>query len=424
MLYFPHRHRTRCVSLITGAACALFLATTAQAQKQPTGRTPPQITRSEFAYVDSASAHSLNLYRVETDGRFSALSPANITYSDIIDSLTADPKGRYLYVSCRGEGIRQYKIHASGALTPLSPAVVAVPPPPQESDFINTGMAVHPGGRYLYVADATTSRIQKYTISSDGQLSSRQPPVVSDKNVYRLAIHPNGKTLYALLREPAAAGEPQPTSYIGQYRIKNNGDLTPLSPAQIYAGEGASSIAINGPQQAVYVVNSFNDPQCISQFHIGASGALTPLSPSVVASGFSLDAAVGGSSDVVVSPDGLHAYATNNPEGTVVGYTVAANGALINPDKQTLRLLPAGLGIRPSDGSVYVASRTIQRVTMDAHGKMSVDNADVLPLPAAQTGRGATSPPAPLFFRSVLIVRQQQVAIAHRPVPNKPRKRK
>ncbi len=359
---------------------------------------------AEFAYVSDLSTKSLRLYKVETSGAFTPLSPAAITYDDLVDSVATTPNGAFLYVS-HNDKISQYRISATGALIALSPPSVTISVTPSDS-LQSLQLTVHPNGQRLYASNGAASAIEPFTIGADGALTATRTPTVLSKVPTRLATSPTGTALYALLREPSVNGSPMPFSFVGQFQVENSGALTPLSPTTVDTGMVATSIIVNAAKQAVYVVNSYDDPQTVSQFHIGANGALTPLVPALVASGFSADAPRGGKSEVVVSPDGQHVYVINNAEATLVGYQVAADGAIINPDKKKLDMIPIGIAVRPSNGAIYVSGRTIQRITLDAQGKINETTTNVL-MESATSAPGIPPQQATGLFSSLLTVRPQ-----------------
>ena len=67
--------------------------------------------------------------------------------------------------------ILQYRIGATGALTPLSPPTVSTP------NAIS--VTVDPSGRWAYVANGPNNTVSQYGIGATGTLTPLSPPTVS-----------------------------------------------------------------------------------------------------------------------------------------------------------------------------------------------------------------------------------------------------
>jgi 6-phosphogluconolactonase (cycloisomerase 2 family) len=110
------------------------------------------------------------------------------------------------------------------------------------------------------------------------------------------------------------------------------------SPGRARRAAGAlaaivASLALCAPALAanVYVVNS-TAPGTISQYSVAADGKLAPLSPPTVPTVASGQGATG----IAVSPDGRNVLAGNFSAGTLVRFTVNADGTLSSTPAQTL----------------------------------------------------------------------------------------
>jgi 6-phosphogluconolactonase (cycloisomerase 2 family) len=70
---------------------------------------------------------------------------------------------------------------------------------------------------------------------------------------------------------------------ISQYTIGAGGGLTPMTPATVNAGAGASSVTIDPTGTYAYVTN--RGTTSLSQFSIGAGGGLVAIAPTTVPAG-------------------------------------------------------------------------------------------------------------------------------------------
>jgi len=224
-------------------------------------------TGSIFQYTASA-----------TTGLLTPLSPFTISAgSGSYDGYAAtpivvEPSGRFLYASKRGDNaIFQFTITASGQLSPLSPSSVAPSATQPES------IAVHPNGKFVYVAADNTSNggINQYTMNSDGTLSPLSPAALTLPHTTNVIISPNGNYLYAGQNTSA-------TALIYQYSINTTtGTLSPLSPASACPGT-TGSITLSGDGRYFYGINFFTN--YVIQCSVNSDGTLTPLSPASIVS--------------------------------------------------------------------------------------------------------------------------------------------
>jgi 6-phosphogluconolactonase len=149
-------------------------------------------------------------------------------------------------------------------------------------------IAIDPSGKYAYVANLNGNSISEYAIAANGTLSPLTPATVTTTNPRSIAIDPKGPYVYV------ANGTSELNSTVGQsvsqYTIAGTGALTPMTPATVAAGIGASSVTVDPTDQYVYVANRgsvspYTPGSTVSQYVIGATGGLTPLGTATVAAG-------------------------------------------------------------------------------------------------------------------------------------------
>jgi 6-phosphogluconolactonase (cycloisomerase 2 family) len=212
-----------------------------------------------------------------------------------------------------------------GALSPLSPASVALP-----GTFTPTAVAVSPDGRSAYVVgpdptDADTwmsdFEIFQYDVAADGTLTPKTPasvPLPLQDVATDVVVTPDGKYVY-VASDQGVEG----------YAVGAAGTLSFVGNTGIGAGGGPqSNLAISGDGRTL-IVGAFvaligGAPRWeLNQFTIGADGSLTlarrlfDLLPIAA---------------VAITPDGRNVYISEN--GYPMRVPLDADGKLMSPLKQ------------------------------------------------------------------------------------------
>jgi len=188
-----------------------------------------------FAYVLNYFSNTVSTYTINTAGALKLTgSPldAGQNSNDLgsFNSVTVDPKGKFVYVtgSCC---VYVYAINATtGALAP--PAHLSLG---RLGDFILRGFAIDPTGKFVYAVDG--SRVYAYAINATtGTLKAvagRRFAVRADADPYSVMIDPTGKFAYVFNR-----GSPVSAPTISAYRIDPSiGELTPLACSPFAVGD-------------------------------------------------------------------------------------------------------------------------------------------------------------------------------------------
>ena len=263
---------------------------------------------SHAVYVSATDNTSGTIYQfnINTDGTLSPLAPASAPSGVQPVSLAIDAGGRFLYAADHGEGkIYPYRINADGALTSLgigptgAAFSIAITPDGKfvyggyqltenrvnpDGTLTNIGtiptaavqedIAVDGSGKFLYTVEGavagTQGHIVPYKINPDGSLTANGPPVPFGTTTYKLLLHPNGRFLYA-------TSIFMPDNQVGQFRINEDGTITPLSPATVPTGGLPFSGSVSPDGKYVYFTSQRDNT--VSQFRVNADGTLTPLSP-------------------------------------------------------------------------------------------------------------------------------------------------
>ena len=168
----------------------------------PTGR---------FAYVANegcpdAFDGSVSMYTINpTDGTLTSAGPP-VTSGDFgADSVAVDPSGKFVYVANWGEGntagsVSMYAINGTtGILTPTGTIQAPCAPPPSPGSCAPWSLAVHPSGKFVYVANEggfTPTSVSMYAIDATTGVLVLIGTVAVDGRATSVTVDPSGKFAY------------------------------------------------------------------------------------------------------------------------------------------------------------------------------------------------------------------------------------
>ena len=254
---------------------------------------PSPVAGYYFLLSNSRTTHvgSLAQYAVHADGSMEiaeTIPVGNSATAIAINPkiLLSYPPRRFLYVANSGDKtISQFVIRESenGKLEPLSPAAVS-----------NTGMvaggflneiAIDPNGNHLYVLNADDDTISQFAISGDGTLLPMTPAFVNVSSPTSITIDPTGKYVYVTAHNilQAQGGSFVPgsaMSSIFQFKIEDNGALTPLTPAEFVVAGASSRVVIDRKAKNAYILSDGVGTEysgMVSQYSIATDGTLAPV---------------------------------------------------------------------------------------------------------------------------------------------------
>jgi DNA-binding beta-propeller fold protein YncE len=239
------------------------------------------------------------------------------------------------------------------------------------------------GARTAYVADGGGVTAQ-LMVGVGGALSPLGAPALTAESPRRLTMTPDGTSLYITAGAPGAGT-------VLQYDVAADGAATPKPIPAVAAGKKPTAIAIEPAGDTLYVAD--RGTHNLLQFHVGAAGALEPL-PTLELHGppLNLTVAPGGQrvyltvggfikwmqvgegggldpatlegihrpaffTDVVLTPDGDHLYASSVAHG-IFGFEVAADGSIsgLDPATTTTGAKVTSLAISADGASLYAAA--------------------------------------------------------------------
>jgi 6-phosphogluconolactonase (cycloisomerase 2 family) len=213
---------------INPATGALTAGTNATAGDVPRGGAVHP--NGKWLYVANQLSSTVSQFQIDPSvGALTALTPATVATGAAPQSIAIDPTGRLAYVACSGAAgagngtLSMYSIHAtSGALT----ALVAVAPSGLDDPY---DVAIHPNGRFLYVADQFAQNVREYLINTNpGNATEDGALVLAGTTaiglpVRFLRLHAAGTFLYVGSESAATI----PAQLVNTYAVNSaNGNLT------------------------------------------------------------------------------------------------------------------------------------------------------------------------------------------------------
>jgi 6-phosphogluconolactonase len=225
----------------------------------PSGTTPFSVAidpSSRFAYVANGNSSDLWAYRInQTTG---ALTKINSYTTALLapDWLTVDPTGRFLFVAViccgnPGAGVTAYSINSnSGALTLVNGSPFALPSGMGSANAVTAD----PTGRFVYVSGGSQSGLNGVAAfsvnSSKGMLTLVTPaPIPGGIAPWALTVDPTDRYLYMTNNDNTISG----------YKIDNTtGIPIQMANSPFTAGGATRGIVVDPSGKFVYLVDSID----------------------------------------------------------------------------------------------------------------------------------------------------------------------
>jgi 6-phosphogluconolactonase len=305
-------------------------------------------TTSHYVFATLPAANEVTVYREDPNsGVLTELAGSPFPAGNSATSVVVHPNGKYLYTANPGVGendISLFSIATDGVLTEVTPRT---PVTPGATDPQN--LVMDPGGKYLYVANATSNNISVFTIdSSTGGLSQvAGSPFPIGASPLNMTISPSGNFLY--VTTPSFSQSSSFGSILG-FSV-NAGTLLPI--VQISSdGQDPSGIAIDPKGAYLYVTNKVSNS--ISIFSVGSTGGLKEVPGSALAD------VNQGPVAVLVDPSGGFLYVANQGSGNVATYTIDATTGfptVIADSPFASEVNPSFLALDPSGKYLFVGNQ-------------------------------------------------------------------
>jgi YVTN family beta-propeller protein len=312
----------------------------------------------KFLYVANTDSNNVSMYTIDaTTGVLTSIGEVGAGWYPSL--MAVHPSGKFAYVANFGDGlggipgsVSMYRINTDGGLTPTGAIA--------EAYVGTTSVAVHPSGKFAYVANARFSNtISTYTIdATTGALTATAAIAGAIEGTTSVAVDPSGKFAY-LTNGALLPGIPGSSNTISMYIIDaTTGALT--STGKIAAGTLPKSVAVDPSGKFAYVANANSNN--VSMYTIDATAG-TLISTGAIAAGAS-------PSSVAVHPSGKFVYVANNFSNSISMYTIDATaGTLTSTGTIAAGRSPSSVAVDPSGKFAYVAnsfSNSISMYTIDA----------------------------------------------------------
>ena len=257
----------------------------------------------QFLYTANQLANSVSPFAIGSDGMLTPIGCPGSSCNTGTQpwGVAVSPDGQFLYASSRGSNtVSVYSIAADGSLTPVACGSCGTGSQP-------SGIAITPDGQHLYTANRSGASIGAFAINVNGTLAALSCGTgcsTGTSGAFSLAISPDGRYLYATIRNAAAK--------VAAFSIGSNGLLTPVScpGSNCTTASNPAGVAVSPDSRFAYaaVFGSGGGPGTALPYSIGSNGSLTPIS--CVAPNCSTAAGPDFQS-VVVSPDQAPSAAFN-----------------------------------------------------------------------------------------------------------------
>jgi 6-phosphogluconolactonase (cycloisomerase 2 family) len=263
-------------------------------------------TVDNLLFVSNSGDQTISVFQINPTTGALTIAPGSPVVSGLAAdgcggmSLAATPDGHFLMASSNGS-IQSFNIAASGALTP---AVLSTPTAPSTS----VGMKISSDGKYLALSNETS--------------------------VSMFTIDPNTSALTSVATSPFAR---QSTGLISGLEFSCAVDT-------LYASESS------------FGSSAITDAWSIGAATSAAPGALTPVAGSPL-----LTPGLNDSNAIALSPDGNRLFTTDQLNGKIASFSVAAGGSLASSSILNgvgSVHVPTGLTVDAAGAFLYVADDT------------------------------------------------------------------
>jgi 6-phosphogluconolactonase len=377
-----------------GRSCVLLVLmatlTACGGSSSPGGGTPPPPPAAEFLYA--SGTNQVMSFSVNTSTGALAQTAVVIEPDNTV-GVAASPTGAFLYVSDKGTGIDGFSMGQNGALSPINGS-----PWPGSPNYYGGGLAMDPGGRFIYAASAAgpPGLVAGFTINqttgaltaiSGSPFSVGIAPVqaVVDKSgsflyvadmldaqgsIFGYSIDPSTGALTQLLGSPFPTlpnGQPSglvadpsgkflyaplfTLNSVAAFTIDSStGALTSVAGSPFVTGADPSSffdsIAVDPTGKFLFGLSGASSGSVISAFTIGSDGTLTPVSGSPFAA---VPSDISGG--LAVDPSGKFLYVAGGNAAFILGLSIDGTTGAVTPLAS-----PVSLGTDfPTDLTVAIA---------------------------------------------------------------------
>ena len=326
-------------------------------------------------YVAAQGSAQVFGYRSNINsGNLSSINGSPFAGSAGATSIVIDPSHSFAFVGNIGTNdISRYSISANGTLVAMTPNQALTGTP--------GGMAMDPGGKFLFVTLPTQNRISIFSMSSGNLTEVPNSPFSSDvlnlQTPVSVAVSPKSNFLYVV--NQVALNQVNGSVSIFNFD-STTGVLPALNPATpnvaaatfppLQVGTSPTAIAVSPGGSFAFVTNGGTSNVDAFAVDTGATnptdtGNLLPVSGSPFPAGLNPVAAA-------IDPSGQFLYVVNQNSNTVSGFRISRTDgkltALSNSPYNT-GAAPVAIAISPTNKFLYVSNNsanTISTFSIDA----------------------------------------------------------
>jgi 6-phosphogluconolactonase (cycloisomerase 2 family) len=226
-------------------------------------------TGGQNAYILSPAASTLTAYALDANtGMVTSAGGISFPAGTAPVAISVADSGRFVF-GIRNATVESYQSHPGTVATPiLNPPTVSA---------TADALAVHPSGRFVYVANADASgTIQTFSVTTAGHQAGTLAgggSTATGSMPASVAIDPTGRFLYT-----ANSG----SNDISGFSVdETTGALTPLGGGPVATGHHPISATVDYSGRFLFVVSDTD--ASVSTYTIDpSSGALAPVSPATI----------------------------------------------------------------------------------------------------------------------------------------------
>jgi len=222
---------------------------------------------SRFLYVANSGSNSVTGFNIDSaTGAATAIAGATVTTNFAPNGLAIGPGGSFLYVSAafgNSGDVEGFSINATtGALTAMAGSPFA--------SFLATGLKVHPSGKYIYVSDEVNG-IRAFSINGMGALAEiAGSPFAAGNEPFGVSVDFEGRFLYTANFV---------SNDVSGFSIDTNtGKLSPVPGSPFAVGASPAKAVVDTLGLYLYVPDSFDNT--VRAYSINLNGGLTAVSGS------------------------------------------------------------------------------------------------------------------------------------------------
>ena len=275
----------------------------------------------------------LRAYEMNTsDG---SLTPAGSQAAPGLDFMTVDATTHIAFVSGNNQ-LSAYKYDPAGKSFSLIGS---------KASTQGTHVAVHPNGKYVFVAGYNPGEMFFHTFSEQAGFGAGQS-YSPGANAHSVRIAPSGTAVYV----PCLGSD-----HVALYTLDPvNGVLTSNGTASVDADSGPRHMDFHPTANVAYVLAELSSQIYVFDINVQTGGLQARPTDTIFTSD---DHMFHQSSDIRVTPDGAHVYAVNRQPSEIVRFKVEANFSLTKLGADSLSGEVRAFGVDKSGKFLQVGSK-------------------------------------------------------------------